>query len=93
MPVISRLAAAVASAYGWGRSLGANLEYLVVAGGAGGGNDNGGGGGAGGYLTGTEALVLDTAFTVTVGSGGAGSLNVPNTKGGAGSNSVFNTMT
>ena len=39
-PIISRIAAAVASAYGWGRSFGEagpSVEYLVVAGGAGSG--------------------------------------------------------
>jgi len=51
-------------------------EYLIVAGGGGGGKNTGGGGGAGGYRTnyGSTAITLapSTAYTITVGSGGAG---------------------
>ena len=50
------------------------VEYLVVAGGGGGGSSyGGGGGGAGGLLTGIVTVTAGTSYTVTVGSGGAGS--------------------
>ena len=77
-----------------------NVDYLVVAGGGGGGSGNGGGGGgAGGYrssVTGENSgggasaesklsLASGTAYTVTVGAGGAVSTN--------GVNSVFATIT
>lgn len=72
------------------------VEYLVIAGGGGGGginpfNGSGGGGGAGGYLEGSDVLLISTAYTVTVGSGGAGGASGanPGVDGGA---SVFNTM-
>lgn len=66
------------------------ISYLVVAGGGGGGNavygvDNGGGGGAGGFLTGTAALSLGTTYAVTVGAGGANTVQ--------GSNSVAVSVT
>lgn len=53
-----------------------DIQYLVVAGGGGSSNNTandagGGGGGAGGYLTGNITLVVGTAYTVTVGGGGA----------------------
>jgi len=71
-------------------------DYLVVAGGAGGGQLYGGGGGAGGLRSTVTAtggggsletpLSLGTsAYTVTVGAGGA--------QGASGSNSVFATIT
>ena len=47
------------------------VEYLVVAGGGGGGYV--GGGGAGGLLTGVVTVAAGTSYTVTVGTGGAGS--------------------
>lgn len=53
-------------------------EYLVVAGGGGGGGGEdsdyygGGGGGAGGYLSSSLAITQGTAYTITVGAGGAG---------------------
>jgi hypothetical protein len=76
-----------------------DVEYLVVAGGAGGGGYFGGGGGAGGYrssVTGESSgggasaesklsLTSGTAYTVTVGAGGAFRTN--------GSNSVFGSIT
>jgi len=53
-----------------------DVEYLVVAGGGGGGHNAGGAGGAGGYLTnyGGTAIGLNpsTAYTITIGTGGAG---------------------
>jgi len=59
-----------------------SVEYLVVAGGGGGGGSSGGGGGAGGFLTGTfTPVVTGTTYTVTVGAGGASTVN--------GNNSVF----
>jgi hypothetical protein len=75
-------------------------------GGAGRNNDsNGGGGGAGGYRTsaGTSGggasaesslnLNVGTAYTVTVGAGGAAGTFSPIANGGNGSNSVFSTIT
>ena len=90
-PILSRLSAAVAGAYGWGKSLFATVEYLVVAGGGSGGVDYGGGGGAGGFRTGTQALVIDTAYTITVGAGGASQSS--RLAGNDGSDSVFDTTT
>ena len=71
-----------------------DVEYLVVAGGGsgGGGNYFGGGGGAGGYRTATiSGMAQATAFTVTVGAGGAAA--VGDDSGVSGSNSVFHTIT
>ena len=48
------------------------VDVLVVAGGGGAGFDEGGGGGAGGLVFATLGL-LPSAYSVTVGSGGAGS--------------------
>ena len=50
------------------------VEYLVLAGGGGGGTQHGGGGGAGGliYSSGSQ-LSRGTSYSITVGSGGAGS--------------------
>lgn len=54
------------------------VDYLIVAGGAGGagGQDSdyygGGGGGAGGYLSSSLSATPNTAYTITVGAGGAG---------------------
>jgi hypothetical protein len=64
-------------------------DYLVVAGGGGGGNGaqaaaNGGGGGAGGFRTATAQILPATAYTVTIGAGGAVLVN--------GGNSSFNSM-
>ena len=68
-------------------------EYLVVAGGGGGGYAYGGGGGAGGYLTnfGSTKIVLATAtaYTITVGAGGAGGIYSSSTLPTNGVNSVF----
>ena len=66
------------------------VAALVIAGGGGGGGDNGGGGGAGGYLYTAEHSVSATAYSITVGNGGAGA-------GGSdavnGQNSVFSSLT
>jgi hypothetical protein len=49
-----------------------SVRYLVVAGGgAGGGGNGGGGGGGGGVLTGNIIVSSNTAYTITVGAGGA----------------------
>lgn len=48
-----------------------SLEYLVIAGGGGGGAGTGGGGGAGGLLNNTVTVVPGTAYTITIGAGGA----------------------
>jgi hypothetical protein len=47
------------------------VEYLVVGGGGGGGSKLGGGGGGGGFRTGFVEVTGSTAYTVTVGAGGA----------------------
>lgn len=49
------------------------ISYLIVSGGGGGGQGQGGGGGAGGYLSNSFTAIPGTAFTVTVGAGGAAS--------------------
>jgi hypothetical protein len=78
-------------------------DYLVVAGGGGGGNNSGGGGGAGGYRSsvtasggggpaGSPLSLTTTAYTVTVGAGGATSTG-DTMRGSNGSNSVFSTIT
>ena len=65
------------------------VTYLIVAGGAGGGS---GGGGAGGLLTGDLASpVVSTAYTVTVGAGGAAGTN-DGTPGYSGSYSQFTSI-
>jgi hypothetical protein len=71
------------------------VDYLIVAGGGGGASAHGasgGGGGAGEYLSKTaQSLVVSTAYTITIGAGGAGgSGNTPaDGRGIQGSNSVF----
>ena len=68
------------------------VEYLVVAGGGGGAmNFFGGGGGAGGYRTATGFSVTATAYSITVGAGGATGAAVQNAN--AGNDSVFSTIT
>ena len=68
------------------------VEYLVVAGGGGGGTDDGGGGGAGGFRTATGySVTAGTPITVTVGNGGAGSIDPGSST--SGSNSVFGAIT
>jgi len=69
------------------------VTYLVVAGGAsgGGGTYHAGGGGAGGYRTDTLTMNKETAFTVTVGAGGATATG--NAVGVNGANSVFYNIT
>ena len=50
------------------------IDYLVVAGGGGGGKaSGGGGGGAGGFRTASGYSLTSGNYTITVGSGGAGS--------------------
>jgi hypothetical protein len=49
-----------------------SADFLVIAGGgSGSSNSNGGGGGAGGYRTSTQNLDIGSAYTITVGDGGA----------------------
>ena len=63
--------------------------YLVAAGGSGGGiGQFAGGGGAGGLIQGSNTLSTSVGYEVTVGSGGAGDLNVDG-HGASGNNSVF----
>ena len=62
-----------------------NVEYLVVAGGGGGGptaTGMSGTGGAGGMLTGSAIFTSGTAYTVTVGAGGAVNSNGGNSSFG-----------
>ena len=73
-----------------------SCDYLVVAGGGAGGSfSGGGGGGAGGYKTSTLSLTANTAYTATIGAGGAPSTvdGSTNNYGLNGSNSVFSTLT
>ena len=70
-----------------------SCDYLVVAGGGGGGGSfGGGGGGAGAFRTsigGSPLSLATSAYSVTVGAGGAGTTG----QGATGSNSVFSTVT
>ena len=67
-----------------------SVEYLLVAGGAGGGSKNGGGGGAGGVLSGLFTPTVGTAYTVTIGAGGAkASAGTNNYGNNGGSSSAF----
>jgi hypothetical protein len=74
------------------------VEYLVVAGGGSGATGSsavagGGGGGAGGLLTAPNFNVAaGTAYTVTIGAGGAGIVG-GSTNGNPGSDSVFSSIT
>ena len=68
------------------------IEYLIVAGGGGGGRRHGGGGGAGGYQANSAIVSSTTAYSVTVGAGGAGGATT-GARGVNGSNSVFNSTT
>jgi len=66
-----------------------SIDYLVVAGGGGGAGDLAGGGGAGGYIANTLTVTLNTAYSLTIGAGGAGGNNArPNSGGTNGSNST-----
>ena len=70
------------------------VEYLVIGGGGGGGESGGGGaggGGAGGYRTASGFSVATQTYAITVGVGGVHS--VVNGQGGAGGNSIFDTIT
>lgn len=64
---------------------------LIVAGGGSGGWSDGGGGGAGGLIYGILPLNVGTAYTVTIGGGGAGINNSP-WHGANGSPSLFGTI-
>ena len=73
-----------------------NVEYLVIGGGGGGGSGGySGGGGAGAYRTnfgGTAIGVTAQSYSITVGSGGSGTLGDVLT-GGVGASSIFSTIT
>ena len=70
-----------------------DVEYLVVAGGGGGSASHGGGGGGGGYRTGTLNNVnVLSAYTVTIGAGGAAS-GIASSPGGDGNNAIFSSIT
>lgn len=81
------------------RSAPATVEALVVAGGGGGGGNcdtcgGAGGGGGGGRLYDPSLSVGVGSVSVTVGSGGAGGVELPSrTNGSNGTNSVFGSMT
>jgi len=70
-----------------------NVQVLVIAGGGGGGMDISGGGGGGGYQYNASYAVTTGAYTVTVGTGGAGEITSGASKGDDGTNSVFGTIT
>lgn len=73
-------------------AVGLTCDYLVVAGGASGGAGGGGGGGAGAFRTATSQSLTATGYTVTVGGGGASNAGT-NTRGNAGVDSTFNSLT
>jgi hypothetical protein len=67
---------------------GAVLELVIVAGGGGGGTCMGGGGGAGGLIYNTTFNpTLNSAYSITIGAGGAGAPN-RNARGSSGSNTT-----
>gem|GEM_PF-2546495 len=69
-----------------------NVEVLVVGGGGGSGGNGGGGGGAGGLIySNAFPVVAGSNYAVTVGLGGAGSVNSSVT-GSSGSNSSFGSI-
>ena len=75
-----------------------SATVLVVAGGGGGGGNGadsnpGGAGGAGGLLYGSLILSPGTAYSITVGGGGAAGSGGSATNGVNGSNSVFDSAT
>lgn len=65
--------------------------YLVVAGGGSGGCGRGGGGGAGGLLTSSATFTPGTAYTVTIGAGGAAT-STSDTRGNSGANSSISNV-
>ena len=69
------------------------VDYLVVAGGGGAGKTGGGsgGGGGGGLLQGSVPVTAGTSYTVTVGSGGPGSISTT-LQGTIGVSSVFGSI-
>lgn len=71
---------------------GGNVSVLVVGGGGGGGCFRAGGGGAGGLVYNGNKTVSVGDYTVTIGSGGAGSIS-SDTKGGNGADSTFGDIT
>jgi hypothetical protein len=69
-----------------------SVDYLVVAGGGSGGGYASGGGGAGGYLSSNGvSFTIGTAYSVTVGAGGA-TPTAPQTAGNNGTNSVLGSL-
>ncbi|MFA5795455.1 MAG: DUF2341 domain-containing protein [Candidatus Brocadiia bacterium] len=77
---------------------GGNVEVLVVAGGGSGGNHsttnaNGGGGGGGVIYNTSYPVISGSAYTVTVGAGGASVPNSTAAIGNNGQNSVFGSLT
>jgi hypothetical protein len=69
-------------------TVGGFVDYLVVAGGGGaGGQYQGGGGGAGGLLSGSSAVTA-AAYTITVGSGGSGRVDLSNAQQNGGNSSI-----
>lgn len=77
-----------------------SINYLVVGGGggSGGGYDTGGGGGGGGgmVITGTLSVTPGTSYPIVVGGGGTAGISnrlaLPETNGGDGSDSSFDTI-
>lgn len=67
-----------------------NCDILVVAGGGSGGASSGGGGGAGGLLTYSSQSLTAQNYTVTIGAGGASTINTAVSNNG--SNSSFGSL-
>ena len=75
--------------YTWNRPSGiTNFRVLIIGGGGGGGSNYGGGGGGGGFID-TTTVASSSTISITVGAGGAGSLNGNSTDASNGSNSSF----
>ncbi|MDE1804548.1 MAG: hypothetical protein KGH59_02070 [Candidatus Micrarchaeota archaeon] len=75
-----------------------SVNVLVVGGGGGGGSQGGGaygggGGGGGGFQSVNDLSLTPAAYTVTIGSGGAGSAPAQFHAGYAGTSSIFYTVT
>lgn len=86
---IIRFAPTATTTYTWNRPSGiTNFRVLLIGGGGGGGSNYGGGGGGGGFID-TNTVASTATISITVGAGGAGSLNGNSTDAVSGSNSSF----
>lgn len=66
-----------------------SVDVVIVGGGGGGGNQHAGAGGAGGVLSIGGIGVSQQSYSITVGAGGLGCTNYPNTGGNGGNSSAF----